>query len=173
MSDTNPEPTSPPSFLRRHSVRIALWLTVLMAVVVYRAWSDWRLFSESQGLRFRHASTAEWQRDIASLGEERLAKEVLWLFIRHDLDHDYQGRLVWWHDGTEQLSYLPGPEENDPRASFLQLIGDLRHGRGGQPPPVVIPNLHGDAELSQRILTLASEQQPPPGWTILRAPDQP
>ncbi len=174
MNGSPEHQAAPRSVLRRHSVRIALWLSVLVAVVVYRAWSDWSIFRDTVGLRFREASAEEWQKTIAELGQELLAKEVSWMFIRHDLDHEYHGRLVWWHDGTERLSYLPSPEDENPRRAFLQLIGDLRHGRGSQPPPVVILNLHGDATLVERVLPLsmAGEEPPPSGWTILRAPGQ-
>ncbi|MFW5752674.1 MAG: hypothetical protein ACOCYV_01350 [Planctomycetota bacterium] len=160
--------------IRLGTWRIAIYIVIILVIVAFRVWSDWRGGGKpAPRWHIREATAEEWDAPITELGERQQAKQVVWRFVRHDMAPDYDGMLVYWHDGeAEQLGYLPQPGE-DPQTALSELIVDLRRGRGpGQPPPAMIFIDPADPPLRGRLLELVLGSDPlPAGWTVLTPPD--
>lgn len=166
---------------RRVLIRFAIWIPLLLAVVAWRLWSDWRAarsvddesIEATWSAEQRRATPEEWQRDIAELGEQRLAKRIKWQLVHINEGNGGvpvpRGTLVWWHDGTqERLAYLPAPGE-DPSAMAPALGIALSTGRAvvyrfaDDPDPDLHARITGNE--------LPVDFQLPPGWTVLRHPE--
>lgn len=124
----------------------------------------------------RQATPAEWQRPIAELGTERLAKQLTWLASQASFGPGYQGprsaavaaegRLVWWHGPAgEALSYLPASGETE--MDGIRLVNAIHRGR------VTLYNRHGDPSLILRLGELPAGLPLPDGWTVLTPPPLP
>lgn len=120
-------------------------------------------------LSTRPATSAEWQQDIATLGAERLAKQLTVLWIRHDVPATFGGRLVWYHDGSlERLAYLAAADEEPSRAMAALMVAVDRSGHAqlyaGFDPS------REPAEALARVREMPMVNGLPPGWTVLTAP---
>ncbi|TVR14265.1 MAG: hypothetical protein EA401_04890 [Planctomycetota bacterium] len=161
----------------RYLIRFAIWVPILLLIIAARWW--WFPVADEGAVGgermvtmadvpMRPASVAEWSRDIADLGEQALAKRLVWQPLRRDRRPQARGVLIWWHDGhDERIGYLPHPDEDDAVVAAMSLMRALIAG------DAVLYQVHGDPELGERLQDISANFAVPPGVTVLKPPVQP
>lgn len=156
-------------------IRFAIWIPLLALVIAARWWwfpvadeaaPDGERMVTLADVPMRPATVEEWSRDIAALGQDALAKRLIWQPLRRDRGPQARGVLLWWHDGRdERIGYLPHPDEDDGVVAAMSLMRALVAG------DAVLYQVHGDPKLYRRLQDISANFAVPPGLTVLKPPD--
>lgn len=155
--------------------KLVLRIVVMGGIIAALVWWDLRPEHEADApaanISVRVASAAEWQADLAALGEQRCALSIPYQVMQVSFADDYQGPrppqveakgllVRFWYDGRESMTYVQAPGETQMDGLALMRALSTRQGAW----------VIDDDGLTERMMDVAWIAELPTGWTVLRPP---
>lgn len=175
----------PPGMPHAFLIRIGAWIA-LVAIIGAYSWytwreeeppiepvgEEWRTTPPGGPVLFDEATPEQWSRSLAGLGEERLAKRLVYVRLRGE--EAARGTLVRYDPGGgTRLAYLPA-EGEDPLEVGTALLDAIDRGevvvyRFGDPDDEDLP---GESPGPEHPSWSSFSLDPglSEGWTVLLAP---